>query len=99
MSMISQMKKKEINEETIVQRDPDQEFSMIDEEVVMLSLKNGAYYALDPVGSRIWEMIKEPVEVRILIQELMIEFEVQEEVCKKDTFEYLETLNKKDLLK
>uniref|UniRef100_UPI004056AC2B PqqD family peptide modification chaperone n=1 Tax=Candidatus Electrothrix sp. TaxID=2170559 RepID=UPI004056AC2B len=99
MIMDSRIKKQAIEEDAIVQRDPDQEFTMIDDEVVMLSLKNGEYYALDPVGSRIWEILKEPVEVRLLVRQLINEFDVNEVVCKQETIQYLSELKNKDLLK
>ena len=91
--------KPEITLNTVVQRDPAQEFSKIDDEVVMLSLKNGEYYALDPVGSRIWELLEKPQSVQDLIEKLIEEFDVNEEVCKKETVHYLCELKNKELLK
>lgn len=32
--------------------------SDIDDEKVMMSVEMGRYYALDPVGSRVWELIE-----------------------------------------
>lgn len=32
-------------------------------EVVILKLDNAMYYSLDPVGTRIWELIQEPRSV------------------------------------
>src|SRR6056297_2662033 len=92
-------KKIEISEGTILQRDPEQEFTYIDGEVVMLSLKNGEYYGLDEVATRIWELLEEPLSFSDLINKLTEEYEVSREECEKDTREYLETLRKKKLLK
>lgn len=91
-------KKEEITPESFVQRDPDQEFSMIDDEVVMLSLKNGEYYALNSVASRIWEIIRERRSVREILKLLMEEFEVDEATCVKDTMECLYDFREKELL-
>ena len=91
-------KKEEITPESFVQRDPDQEFSMIDDEVVMLSLKNGEYYALNSVASRIWEIIRERRSVREILKLLMEEFEVDEATCLKDTMECLYDFREKGLI-
>ena len=92
-------KKEEITTESFVQRDPDQEFSMIDDEVVMLSLKNGEYYALNSVASRIWEIIKDRRAVKEILEILMEEFEVDKATCLKDTLECLYDFREKELIK
>jgi len=97
--MLKRRKKLEIHEDTLLQRDPEQEFTYIDGEVVMLSLKNGEYYGLDSVGTRIWELLDKPKTFTNLIDDLLVEFEVSREECENDTKEYLETLHKKLLLK
>jgi hypothetical protein len=88
----------ELTFESVVQRDPGQEFSMIDDEVVMLSLKNGEYYALNSVASRIWEIIEERKTVNEILQILMEEFEVDETTCLQDTLECLADFRQKGLI-
>ncbi len=88
----------EITLESVVQRDPGQEFSMIDDEVVMLSLKNGEYYALNSVASRIWEIIEQGTAVKQITEILMKEFEVDEETCLNDTLECLYDFREKELI-
>ena len=91
-------KKEEITMDTVVQRDPEQEFSMIDDEVVMLSLKNGEYYALNSVASRIWEIIEKPKNVNEITKMLIEEFEVDEKTCKNDTLECLYDFKVKEII-
>ncbi len=88
----------EITLESVVQRDPGQEFSMIDDEVVMLSLKNGEYYALNSVASRIWVIIEECKAVKEVTAVMMEEFEVDEETCLRDTLECLYDFREKGLI-
>jgi hypothetical protein len=45
-------------------------------EVAILNLKNGVYYGLDPVGTRIWDLIQEPRTFAELRDTLLGEFEV-----------------------
>lgn len=72
--------------------------SKIDNEVVMMSVDQGEYYGLDETGSRIWEMIEEPVSVNDLVRMLIDEFDVSFEECQKDTLDFLNDLNAKGLL-
>ncbi|MCF8346876.1 MAG: PqqD family peptide modification chaperone [Bacteroidales bacterium] len=92
-------KPEEITMETVVQRDPEQEFSAIDGEVVMLSLKTGEYYALNSVASRIWEIMEKQKTVKELTEQLMEEYDVDPDTCVTDTLECLNDFQQKSLLK
>ena len=82
----------------MLHRDTEQEFTYIDGEVVMLSLKNGEYYGLDSIGTRIWELLEEDIMFSDIIRQLMNEFDVDEDLCLADTRAYLTQLLEKDLL-
>ena len=87
-----------INLQTAIKRNPELVSSDIDGEKVMMSLDNGEYFGLDPVGSRIWELIENPIHVDKLISLLLEEFEVGEAQCNIDTIEFLNQLHEKNLL-
>lgn len=87
-----------INLQTTIKRNPALVSSDIDGEKVMMSLENGEYFGLDPVGSRIWELIENPISVDKLISLLLDEFEVGEVQCNLDTIEFLNQLQEKNLL-
>jgi hypothetical protein len=87
-----------INLQTTIKRNPELVSSDIDGEKVMMSLENGEYFGLDPVGSRIWELIENPISVDRLISLLLEEFEVGEAQCNSDTIEFLNQLQEKNLL-
>ncbi len=89
----------EITLKTIVQRDPNQDFSMIDDEVVMLSIENGEYYLLNEVASRIWQIIKNPIRVSEVLSKLLEEYSVSSHTCETETFECLNDFYKKGLIK
>lgn len=72
----------------------------IDEEIVLLNLDGGLYYGLEPVASRIWELLAEkPRTFDSLIGTLMDEFDVDEALCRQETGAFLDTLTEKGLLK
>ncbi|MBW1829607.1 MAG: PqqD family protein, partial [Deltaproteobacteria bacterium] len=69
-------KKNLINLESVVVQVVDLVSSSLDEETVMMSVNSGKYYGLDEIGSRIWELIKQPRSVSDLCDILLGEFEV-----------------------
>lgn len=87
-----------ISKTTSLKRDPSQIFSKIDDEVVMLSMKEGKYFALNEAGTRIWEIIEHPIKVQSLIDNLMDEFNVSKNKCELETLELLNDLYKKRLV-
>ena len=90
--------KKEIAPDTILQRKGDLLFNAIDGEVVMLSIENSEYYGMDKVGSRIWELLEQPVSFQVLVAKLMEEYEVSEQQCTDDTLAFLKKLTDKNLV-
>ncbi len=90
--------KKEITPDTVLQRKPGMLFNEIDGEVVMLSIENSEYYGMDKVGSRIWELLENPMRFMELVAKLMEEFEVTEEQCHKETLEFVKKMTEKKLL-
>ncbi|MHC1703187.1 MAG: lasso peptide biosynthesis PqqD family chaperone [Tenuifilaceae bacterium] len=83
---------------TTIKRNPELVASDMDGETVMMSIDNGEYFGLDPVGSRIWTLIENPVRIDKLIEQLLEEFDVTKEQCELDTLEFLNQLQDKNLL-
>lgn len=70
----------------------------MDGETVMMSIENGEYFGLNSVGSRMWELIENPIKVDTLIELLLDEFDVSREQCEAETMEFLNHLLDKKLL-
>lgn len=87
-----------INHQSIIQRSNKLVSSNMDGETVMMSIENGEYFGLNPVGSRMWELIENPIEVDALIELLLDEFDVSHEQCEIETMEFLNHLLDKKLL-
>ena len=69
-----------------------------DGEAVLLDIESGEYFALNPVGSRIWELCdgtRSPAEIVSVICD---EFEVAEDVATSDAHEILDELEKERLV-
>lgn len=92
------MKKNNISTESIVGQIEDIVAGDIDDEKVMMSVEKGQYYGLDPVGSRVWELIEKPVKVTELIDALILKYEVDRETCERDVLAFLEELHEGGIL-
>ena len=64
-----------------------------------MSIEQGNYYGMDKILSRIWALIEKPVAVSALRDQLMNEYDVEQEVCEKDVLNVLNDLAKENLLK
>ena len=87
-----------ITPSTIIQRDSKLITSRMDGETVMMSINNGEYYGLDPIGSRIWELIENPISVESLIAKLRCEYDIEIAQCEHDTTIFLQQMANKNLL-
>src|SRR5271169_5103026 len=83
---------------TIVVAAPEQVSCPLGEEAAILNLKNSVYYGMNPVGARVWELLKQPKSVAELRDILLEEFEVDEERCGKDLLALLGTLRGEGLI-
>lgn len=84
--------------ETVVVASPEQVSSKLGDEVVILNLRNGVYYGLDPIGTRIWELIQEPRSVRQVCEVLLEEYEVTFEQCAEDVLALMRDLQAQGLI-
>ena len=73
--------------------------SKIDEEVILMSFEADSYFGIDPVGSRIWELLSEkPASINELVVILVDEYEVDEETCRKQVQIFIYEMYTKKLI-
>lgn len=88
-----------INPEDIIERNLNQDFSSIDDEVVMFSEEKGEFFALNNVASKIWEIIAKPTKTSMIVEQLMLDFEVDEKTCLNQTIDFLLSMKEKSLIR
>jgi hypothetical protein len=66
--------------------------------VVLLNLKNGVYYELKEVGTRIWNLIQQPRSIQSILDILVEEYEVDAERCEADLLALADDLAKHGLI-
>lgn len=62
----------------------------LDDNQVMMHLDKGKYFGLNPVGKRIWALLDQPKNFEEIIEVLLTEFEVEENLCRKEVLEFLD---------
>jgi Coenzyme PQQ synthesis protein D (PqqD) len=53
-------------------------------EKALLSMTDGVYYALNPVGAAIWDLLQEPRSVEALRDAVVARYEVDPDTCERD---------------
>lgn len=88
----------QINIDSTICQSENQVSTELDDEVVLMSIENGAYFGMNPVLSRIWKLTESPVSVSQICATLQGEYDVAQEVCQQDVLEILEKLAEKKLI-
>lgn len=82
---------------SVVVRDSEPIFTTIDNEVVMMSPRQQAYFGLGTVGSEIWNAIEKPRRVSDICVVLQQEFEVNPDVCRREVLAFINDLLERGL--
>lgn len=73
-------------------------FQQLQEEAVLLNLDSGQYYGLDPVGTRIWNLLAEGKALPQVVSTIVAEYEVGSEQCEADLLKLLGDLEAQGLV-
>ena len=66
--------------------------------IINKNLEIDEYFMMNEVGSRIWDIITQPINVKGIVETLRSEYEVDEETCKDTVVEFLGRLNHAELI-
>ena len=67
-------------------------------EVVAMNIETGNCYGLNLVGSRVWNLLSDPIRISSICAQLNGEFDVEPKVCERDVIGLLEELHAEDLI-
>jgi hypothetical protein len=87
-----------ITMESRVVAGPDQVSVDLNEESVILHAPSGAYYGLDEVGQRIWQLLQTPTDAGAIHEVILSEFEVEADECARDLLAFLSDLEREGLI-
>jgi hypothetical protein len=83
---------------SIVVKSTEQVSCALGEERAILNLKNCVYYSLDPVGARVWDLLREPRSVSELRDSLFEMYDVEAELCERNLLNLLEKMRAEGLV-
>ena len=88
-----------INLKSMIQRKDDLVSCDLDGETMLMSVKTGKYYGIDPMGSRIWALLETTRSVFEICTVLLAEFDVGQQLCERDSLAFLNKLAQENLIK
>ena len=71
----------------------------VDGEMVLLDMNSENYFGLDEVGTAIWQAMQEKENLKEVFKILLEQYEVEEDVLKKDLITFVEKLEESGLVK
>ena len=83
--------------DTRVSRNPSLVHTELDGHTMMMSIEAAKYFTLNPMGTRIWQLIEQPMAAGDVVVALEREFAIDVEQCRAETFGFLERLVANDL--
>lgn len=67
-------------------------------ELVLMDLESGTYFALDPVGARVWEHLSDGQTLSSVCEAIRAEYDAPRETIEKDVAELCDTLFERKLI-
>jgi hypothetical protein len=88
----------ELSLERRVTIDENAVFRELDGEAVILQLASGVYFGLDPVGTRLWQLIAAHGELSGVLKAALEEFDATPDVLEQDLLQLVSQLAEKQLV-
>ena len=92
------MTKSKKDRDTIFIRNSKTISGRLHDELVMMDIDQGKYFSLNPVATRIWDMLEKPLTADELCSLLMDEYEVDEAQCKMEVEGHMEEMVRSGLV-
>lgn len=87
-----------ISTTTLLKRNPEMVAANIDGDVVMMGVDQGQYYGITGVGSRVWDLLAEPISIDGITDIICREYETDPATCREDMSTFVNDLLKIDLI-
>jgi Coenzyme PQQ synthesis protein D (PqqD) len=88
-----------LTDDSVVVQDTEPVAARVDGDVVMLSEREGAYFGLNSVGSKIWDLIAEPRRIRDIRRLLAEQYEIDDDTLTRELTGFLEELLSRKLVR
>ena len=88
----------ELSSRSIVVASPDQVSCALGDESAIPSLAKTIYYGSNPVGTRVWRLLRQPRSIGELPDALIDEYDVEAGRCESDLLDLLEKIRDEGLI-
>ena len=85
--------------DVVLVQDSEPIATTVDDEIVMLSVRAGAYFGLNGVGTEIWNMLREPRRLGDLCRDLSQHYEADMDALTRDVTVFLQALIARGLVR
>jgi hypothetical protein len=87
-----------VTQDSVVVVARDQVACDVRDELLILNATSGGYFGLDPLGKRIWSLMRDPVRMGEILNVILEEYDVDQERCERDLRVFLQQLADKGLI-
>lgn len=88
-----------ISDETTIVVAQNQVFGKLpDGDMAILDTEAGVYFGLNSVGARIWEIIQEPTKLKDIREQLLAEYDIDNETCNRELLALIDQLKSNGLI-
>lgn len=84
---------------TIFKRNNETISGRLDNEMVMMDIQKGKYFALNPVATRIWDLLEQPLTMDQLCNQLMEQYAVDQPTCQREVANLLDEMERLGLIR
>lgn len=85
--------------DAVLIRDSEPFSTTVKEEVIMLSVRAGTYYGLNPVGSEIWSLLSQPRRLSEICARLSQIYDADPDTIIRETSDFVEALLARGLVR
>ena len=84
--------------DTTIVASSDQVFCDLADDAIVLSLREGAYYSLNPIAAHVWTLLQEPCRVDAIREDLLATYDVEPDRCTADLLKLVRELEESGLV-
>ena len=84
---------------TRIVRNPDLVHTELEGFTMKMNIAADKYFSLNPTGSRIWQLVEQPVRVADVVSTLEQEYNVPADRCRDESIRLIETLLSSNLVR
>lgn len=83
---------------TRLKRNQEILFTDMEDDMVMMGLKQGKYFHLNSTGTSVWKLLENVTTIADIVDSLMFEYEIDKELCQQEVNTLVQKLVEEELI-